>query len=52
MSYNTLVNYYNTIFNMNRYHKYSVSEVENMYPWERDFYAEKIKQLLKEQAQE
>lgn len=50
MGYNTLINYYNTIFNMQKHHKYSVSEIESMYPWERDLYAEKIKQILQDQT--
>lgn len=28
--------HYKINFNLNRYHKYSIEDLENMYPWERD----------------
>ena len=32
-----------------QYHKYSLSEIENMIPWERDIYVGLLKQLLEEE---
>lgn len=42
MSHNYLANYYNLIFNMVHHHKYSMSELENSYPFERDMYAQMV----------
>ena len=38
LSHNTLANYYQTNFSLMQYHKYSLSDVETMVPWERDIY--------------
>jgi len=32
-----------------QYHKYSLTEIENMLPWERDIYIEKVIQFVKEE---
>jgi len=34
-----------------QYHKYSLTEVENMLPWEREIYLELLKEYLEEQKQ-
>jgi len=34
-----------------QYHKYSLTEIENMMPWERDIYVELLKQHLKEEQE-
>jgi hypothetical protein len=34
-----------------QYHKYSLTEIENMIPWERDVYVELLKQHLHEEEQ-
>ena len=34
-----------------QYHKYSLTEIENMMPWERDIYVELLKQHLKEEKE-
>ena len=36
---------------MVQHHKYSVSELENMFPFERDLYVEMLMDHLKEQAE-
>tara|TARA_Y100000004_G_scaffold161620_1_gene189791 strand:- start:1310 stop:1495 length:186 start_codon:yes stop_codon:yes gene_type:complete len=36
--HNTLENYYRVNFAMMQHHKYSLTELENMMPWERDVY--------------
>ena len=38
LSHEGLVNYYNTNFQMMQHHKYSLSELEDMMPWEREIY--------------
>ena len=42
MSHNTLANYYTTIFALAQHHKYSISEVEDLIPYERDIYVEML----------
>lgn len=32
-----------------QYHKYSLTEIENMMPWERDIYVELLKEHLEEE---
>lgn len=43
-----LFEYYKLIFDVTQYHKFSVTEIENMIPFERNLYidmlAEKVKQ--------
>ena len=36
-------------FSMKQHHKWSVTEIENMLPWERDIYIEKVIQFVKEE---
>jgi len=43
MKYNNLQNYLTTMFDMTFLHRFSVSELENMMPWERDVYIDLIK---------
>jgi len=38
LSHNTLGNYYSLNFSLMQHHKYSLSEIENMIPWEREIY--------------
>ncbi len=38
MSYNSLENYFRTNFALMQHHKYSLTEIENMMPWEREVY--------------
>lgn len=38
LSHNTLSNYYQTNFSLMQHHKYSLTELEEMIPWERDIY--------------
>ena len=35
-----------------QHHKYSLTEIENMMPWERDIYVELLKQHIEEQKLE
>jgi hypothetical protein len=35
-----------------QYHKYSLTEIENMIPWEREVYLELLKQYIEEKEKE
>ena len=49
LSHNNLENYYKTNFAMMQHHKYSLSDLENMLPWERDIYVDLLQQHIKEE---
>lgn len=55
LSHNTLGNYYVLNFSLMQYHKYSLSEIEDMIPWERELYVsmliDYIKKLEEKQKQ-
>ena len=40
---------YRTNFALMQYHKYSLSELEDMIPWEREVYVEMLMQHIKEE---
>jgi len=40
LSHNTLSNYYTLNFSLMQYHKYSLTEIESMMPWEREVYVQ------------
>tara|TARA_R110000868_G_scaffold6275_1_gene35754 strand:- start:319 stop:501 length:183 start_codon:yes stop_codon:yes gene_type:complete len=44
-----LENYFRLNFALVQYHKWSLSEIESMMPWERDIYVELLKQHLEEE---
>ena len=48
MSYNNLINYYRTIFVMAQHHKYSITEIEEMIPYERDLYLDMLLEFIEE----
>ena len=41
-SHNTLANYYQLTFQLMQHHKYSLTEVETLIPFERDIYVEML----------
>ena len=49
MGYISLESYYETTFSMIQHHKLSLTEIENMLPWERDVYVTMLADFLKEQ---
>ena len=58
LSHDNLVNYYKTNFLLMQEHKYSLAEIENMLPWEREIYIamlvdyiEKENERIKQQNQ-
>ena len=44
-----LENYFRLNFALIQYHKWSLSEIENLLPWERDIYVELLKKHLEEE---
>ena len=44
-----LENYYRLNFALIQYHKYSLTEIENLIPWERDIYVLMLKNHLEEE---
>jgi len=44
-----LMSFYKLNFALMQYHKYSLTEIENMIPWERDVYVSLLQQHLEEE---
>ena len=51
LAHDNLYNYYKTNFGMMQYHKYSLTEIENMMPWEREIYIGLLMEHIKEENQ-
>jgi len=51
MSHNNLANMYQLNFALMHHHKYSLTELENLIPFERDIYVTLLKQYLEEQEE-
>jgi|TARA_R100000353_G_scaffold34045_2_gene27335 hypothetical protein len=49
MAHMNLENYFRLNFAMMQYHKYSLTEIENMMPWERDIYVGLLQAHLEEE---
>jgi len=49
MAHEDLVSFYKINFAMMQYHKYSLTEIENMIPWEREIYIMLLQQHVEEQ---
>ena len=49
--YDTLGNYYQTNFALMQHHKYSLTELDNMMPWERQVYIDMLVQFLEEEKE-
>jgi len=49
MSHMDLENYYKINFALLQYHKYSLTEIENLIPWERDIYIGMLQQHLEDE---
>lgn len=52
LSHNTLARYYSMIFSLAQHHKYSITEIENLIPYERDLYVDMLMEFLEQQKQE
>lgn len=49
LSHTNLAVLYQTLFSMVQHHKYSLTELENMIPYELDIYVDMLAAFLKEQ---
>lgn len=52
MGHNNLKNYYKLIFNMAQHHGYSITELENMVPFELELYSSMVIEYLEQKKQE
>jgi hypothetical protein len=46
--YSNIAVYYNTMFSLMQHHKYSMSDLNDMYPYERDLFVDLLMQHLKQ----
>ena len=51
LSHENLYNYYKTNFGMMQHHNYSLTELENMMPWEREIYIGLLMEYIKEEKE-
>ena len=51
LSHDNLYNYYKTNFGMVQHHNYSLTELENMMPWEREIYVGLLMEYIKEEKE-
>lgn len=49
MAHMELESYYRINFALMQFHKYSLTEIENMIPWERDIYVGLLQQHIEEE---
>mgnify|MGYP001206956512 FL=1 len=49
MAHTDLESYYKVNFALIQHHKYSLTEIENMIPWEREVYVTLLQQYLEEE---
>ena len=49
MAHEDLESYYKTNFALIQHHKYSLTELENMIPWERDIYLTLLQRYIEEE---
>jgi hypothetical protein len=52
LSHNSLGHWYQVVFSMVQHHKYSITEIENLIPYERDIYFSMLVQHLEEQKEQ
>ena len=49
MAHEDLASYYKINFALMQHHKYSLTELENMIPWEREIYLSLLQQYVEEE---
>jgi len=47
LSQENLINYFSMNFSLMQHHKYSLTEIENMVPWEREVYISMLVDYIK-----
>ena len=51
ISYDSLMNHYKTNFQLMQHHNYSLQDLENMLPYERDIYVRLLTQFLEDEKE-
>ena len=51
LSHSSLENYMTTNFSLMQHHKYSLTELENMLPWEREIYVDMLITWIREEKE-
>jgi hypothetical protein len=51
LSHNSLSNYYTINFSLMQHHKYSLTEIEHMMPWEREIYIKLLIDFIETEKQ-
>ncbi len=51
LNHTSLENYYHTMFGMVQHHKYSITELENLIPYEMDIYVAFLVDYIKKQEE-
>ena len=51
LSHTSLINYYETNFQLMQHHKYSLTEIDTLIPWERDVYINMLIEHIKEETE-
>jgi hypothetical protein len=49
MAHESLASYYKINFALLQHHKYSLTDLENMLPWEREIYVSLLQQYIEEE---
>jgi hypothetical protein len=49
LGYDSLMNFFKTNFSLMQHHKYNLSDIENMMPWEKFIYVDMLNQYIKHQ---
>ena len=49
MAHTKLESYYKINFALIQHHKYSLTEIENMIPWEKDIYVSLLQEYIEEE---
>ena len=49
MAHKNIESYYKLNFALIQHHKYSLTEIENMIPWEKDIYVSLLKEHIEEE---
>ena len=52
MGYQKLAVYYKTMFSLMNHHSWSLSEMENLIPWEKQVYVDLLEDWIKQKEQE
>jgi hypothetical protein len=52
LGHDNLMNHFKTNFSLMQHHKYSLSDLEEMIPWERSLYVDLLTQHLKQLEQQ